>query len=72
MKLMLALMCRNACFAVHVAGLQDEVKVIKGCGKPIATEYHGHSGKLVHGFNGTVPLPCAADCRHNNPRYTIA
>ncbi len=43
---------RNACFALHVAGLSEEVKVVKGCVKPLIAEYHGHSGKLVHGHNG--------------------
>lgn len=55
----LDVLARNACFALHVAGLSEDILVVKGAGKPMLTEYHGHSGKEVHGSNalGGVPLP---------------
>lgn len=51
----------NACLALTICG--KSVPVVKGSSKPLATEYHGHSGKLIHGPNaiGGVAHPVEVD-----------
>jgi len=68
------LMAKNACFLLAVAGLSDAIPVYKGCDGPIATDYHGHSGILVHGPNGMggVPLPLEPSLSPISPDTTAA
>lgn len=56
------LLARNAALALTMCG-RTGVPVIPGASKPLRTEYHGHSGILVHGENGLggVPHPVVAD-----------
>jgi len=54
------LLARNACMVLQMArmggacGLSDDrfVPVIKGASEPLAGDYHGQSGIVVHGDNG--------------------
>lgn len=52
------ILSKNACLVLQLANRLD-IPVVKGCTKPMKSDYHGHSGIRVHGNDarGNTKLP---------------